>query len=423
MLQRNEAVLLMASRLLVPQMQRLVRLMKRPKGHVVPGVDLVLDPTAPVPAPSSLQPGEILVRNLFLSLDPAMRGWMNEGKSYVPPVPLGDIMRGGAIGAVVHSMNDKFARGDLVSGLFGWCEYAVASKAIVKLPSSFQLHDSTAWLGVLGMPGLTAYFGTFEVMRPKAGDTVVVSAAAGAVGSVVVCLAKRVIGCRVVAIAGGSEKCAWLKSSCGADVVIDYKNKETFTSEFKAATASGVDCYFDNVGGPLLDMVLNRLNKGARIAICGAISQYNAASKEEVFAPRNYMSLLVNSASMRGFVVFDFASQYKEAVAKLQVCVGVQQMRVCLFYCVRAYAAQEWLSEGKIVPKEHIVNGDRSLMPPPLSTICLNPNPLPDLGNAAGALQMLFDGRNDGKLIVRIDPSASASEAALSNIRGQTSKL
>jgi NADPH-dependent curcumin reductase CurA len=231
-------------------MQRLVRLMKRPKGHIIPGVDLVLDTKATVPSPSLLQPGEILVRNLFLSLDPAMRGWMNEGKSYVPPVSLGDIMRGGAIGAVVHSMNDKFATGDLVSGLFGWCEYAVASKAIVKLPADCKLQDSTAYLGVLGMPGLTAYFGTFEVMHPRAGDTVVVSGAAGAVGSVVVCLAKHVIGCRVVAIAGGIEKCAWLKETCGADVVIDYKNKDTFLGEFKAATSSGVDCYFDNVYTP-----------------------------------------------------------------------------------------------------------------------------------------------------------------------------
>lgn len=238
--------------MLVPELQRLVRLMKRPKGHIIPGVDLVLDAQAPVPSPSLLQPGEILVRNLFLSLDPAMRGWMNEGKSYVPPVPLGDVMRGGAIGAVVHSLNDKFVRGDLVSGLFGWCEYAVASKAIVKLPSDFQLHNSTAFLGVLGMPGLTAYFGTFEVMKPKAGDTVVVSGAAGAVGSVVVCLAKHVLGCRVVAIAGGSEKCAWLKAKCGADVVIDYKNRDTFLGEFKAATATGVDCYFDNVSRHLL---------------------------------------------------------------------------------------------------------------------------------------------------------------------------
>jgi NADPH-dependent curcumin reductase CurA len=221
--------------------------MKRPKGHIVTGVDLVLDTQAPVPTPSHLQPGEILVRNLFLSLDPAMRGWMNDGKSYVPPVPLGDVMRGGAIGAVVHSLNDKFSRGDLVSGLFGWCEYAVASKAIVKLPPDFQQHNSTAFLGVLGMPGLTAYFGTFEVMKPKAGEIVVVSGAAGAVGSVVCCLAKHVLGCRVVAIAGGSEKCAWLKAKCGADVVIDYKNTDTFMAEFKAATSSGVDCYFDNV--------------------------------------------------------------------------------------------------------------------------------------------------------------------------------
>jgi hypothetical protein len=221
--------------------------MKRPKGHIIPGVDLVLDTQAPVISPSLLQPGEILVRNLFLSLDPAMRGWMNEGKSYVPPVPLGEVMRGGAIGAVVHSRNDKFARGDLVSGLFGWCEYAVASKAVMKLPTDLRLLDATAYLGVLGMPGLTAYFGTFEVMHPKPGDTVVVSGAAGAVGSVVVSLAKHIIGCRVVAIAGGREKCSWLKEKCGADVVIDYKNKDTFLGEFKAATSSGVDCYFDNV--------------------------------------------------------------------------------------------------------------------------------------------------------------------------------
>lgn len=207
----------------------------------------MLDQSAPVPSPASLLPGEILVRNMFLSLDPAMRGWMNEGKSYVPPVPLGEVMRGGAIGAVVHSRNDKFARGDLVSGLFGWCEYAVASKAIVKLPSSFDLPSSTAFLGVLGMPGLTAYFGVFEVLRPRSGDTVVVSAAGGAVGSAVVCIAKRVLGCRVVAIAGGADKCQWVKQACGADVAIDYKNTDTFLSEFKAATSTGVDCYFDNV--------------------------------------------------------------------------------------------------------------------------------------------------------------------------------
>lgn len=278
----------MATRLVVPQVQRLVRLMKRPRGHVVPGVDLVLDQAAPVPAPASLKPGEILVRNLFLSLDPAMRGWMNEGKSYVPPVPLGDIMRGGAVGAVVHSMNDKFARGDLVSGLFGWCEYAVASKAIVKLPSDFSLQNSTAYLGVLGMPGLTAYFGTFEVMHPKAGDTVVVSAAAGAVGSVVVCLAKRVIGCRVVAIAGGKDKCAWLKESCGADVVIDYKSKDTFVNEFKAATSSGVDCYFDNViKNALLFSVAVILINVCFLSGWRTVARYGAKSLEQRRAHRH----------------------------------------------------------------------------------------------------------------------------------------
>mmetsp|Transcript_35197 Transcript_35197/g.111241 ORF Transcript_35197/g.111241 Transcript_35197/m.111241 type:complete len:231 (-) Transcript_35197:3-695(-) len=207
----------------LPQSQDAVRLMRRPMGEVVPGVDLVLG-TAPVPRPSDLSEGEVIVRNLWLSLDPAMRGWMDDAKSYIPPVPLGEVMRGGCVGEVVASRSSKFPLGCLVQGMFGWQEYTRSGpKGVVRVEPPPGI-PASMFLGVLGLTGMTAYFGLLDVGKPVKGETVVVSAAAGATGSVVAQIAKHVIGCHVVGIAGGADKCRWLVDDLGLDAAIDYKD-------------------------------------------------------------------------------------------------------------------------------------------------------------------------------------------------------
>ncbi|MFN2464611.1 MAG: NADP-dependent oxidoreductase [Candidatus Dormibacteria bacterium] len=304
-----------------------------------------------VPEPGD---GEILVQNLYVSLDPAMRGWMNEGRSYVPPVRIGEVMRAGAVGRVLSSRNAGFAPGDEVVGTFGVQDFAVSNgQGVMKIDTA--LAPAPAWLGTLGMPGLTAYFGLLEVGAMKAGETVVVSAAAGAVGTVVGQLAK-IKGGRVVGIAGGPEKCRWIVDELGFDAAIDYKNNDVPLG-LREHCPRGIDVYFDNVGGPILDACLARLARGARVAICGAISQYNNTGPAS--GPANYMSLLVNRARMQGFLVFDYLDRYGEAIVEMT----------------------GYYRSGQLKSREQVVVG---------------------LEAFPETLLMLFRGENTGKLVLRV---------------------
>lgn len=297
--------------------------------------------------------GQFLVRNAYISLDPAMRGWMNDGKSYVPPVGLGEVMRAGAVGRVEASNHPDFAVGDHVNGLFGVQDYAVSDgRGVQKVDP--ELAPLPAWLGVLGMTGMTAYFGLLEVGEYREGDVVVVSGAAGAVGSVAGQIA-RIKGSRVVGIAGGAEKCRHVVDTLGFDACIDYKQEDVKTA-LKQHCPDGIDLYFDNVGGDILDDVLTQIRLRARIVICGAISQYNNTTP--VKGPSNYLSLLVNRATMRGMVVFDHAKGYREAARDIA----------------------GWMQSGELVHHEQIVEG---------------------LERFPDALLMLFRGENLGKLVLK----------------------
>jgi NADPH-dependent curcumin reductase len=263
----------------------------------------------PVPEPAD---GEFLVKIVYLSLDPAMRGWMNEAKSYIPPVRIGEVMRALALGKVIASKNPKFALGDYAVGAFGVQEYAVSNGAGVTEVPNIGV-PLPVFLGTLGMTGMTAYFGLLDIGKPKEGETVVVSGAAGAVGGVVGQIAK-IKGCRAVGIAGGAAKCEYIVKELGFDAAIDYK-KDDVRKALHAACPKGIDVYFDNVGGDVLDAALTQLARGARIVICGAISQYNNTTP--IKGPSNYLSLLVNRASMTGMVVFDYADRYAEAAREM----------------------------------------------------------------------------------------------------------
>jgi NADPH-dependent curcumin reductase CurA len=298
--------------------------------------------------------GEVLVRVLYLSLDPAMRGWMNEGRSYIAPVRLGDPMRAGGVGVVVASKAPSFVPGDYAVGTLDVQEYAtVSARSLTKADPSVA--PLPVFLNVLGMPGMTAYFGLLDVGRPRPGDTVVVSGAAGAVGMTVGQIAK-IGGCRVVGIAGGPEKCAYVKDELGFDAAIDYKS-EDLGRALREHCPNGIDVYFDNVGGATLDAALARLALHARVVICGAISQYNNTTP--VAGPSNYLSLLVNRASMQGMVVFDYAERYAEA----------------------RRAMGTWLGEGKLKSREDVVRG---------------------LETFPETLLKLFKGENFGKLVLQV---------------------
>ena len=298
--------------------------------------------------------GEVRVELQYLSLDPAMRGWMNDAPSYLPPVALGEVMRAGGIGRVTASNYDRLAVGDTVTGMTGVQEHAILpGNAVFKAdPSAAPL---PTYLGTLGMTGMTAYFGLLEVGALQEGNTVVVSGAAGAVGSIAGQIAK-IKGCRVIGIAGGEEKCRFVVEELGFDACIDYKNADV-KAELKQLTPDRVDVYFDNVGGEILDIVLTRLARGARVVICGAISQYNEGKMR---GPSNYMALLVYRARMQGFVVFDYAAGYRDAAKELA----------------------GWLGEGKIVSKEDVVDGGVKAFPE--------------------ALLKLFRGENIGKLCLKV---------------------
>jgi len=298
--------------------------------------------------------GEFLVHVLYISLDPAMRGWMNEGRSYVPPVGIGELMRALGVGVVTESRNPRFAVGDHVSGPFGIQEYALSDgQRIMKIdPKAAPLPK---YLSVLGMPGMTAYFGLLETGQPKPGETVVVSAAAGAVGSLVGQIAK-IQNCRAVGIAGGAEKCSYVVHDLGFDAAIDYRSEDVRASLHKLCP-DGINVYFDNVGGTILEAALSNLARGARIVICGAVSQYNNTGP--MTGPRNYMSLLVERASMKGMLVFDYADRYPQAGAQMAA----------------------WIAAGKLKSREHIVEG---------------------LASFPETLLKLFTGENVGKLMLKV---------------------
>jgi NADPH-dependent curcumin reductase len=292
-----------------------VRLAQRPVG--TPGRECWSFTEEPVQQPAD--DGDVLVKTLSLSLDPAMRGWMNDAKSYIPPVGINEVMRAGGVGVVVASKNAAFAAGDTVSAGLGVQEYCLIPGDQIKRNgiTKIDLRAGTVnqWLNVLGMPGMTGYFGLMDVGMPQAGETVVISGAAGAVGQTVGQMAK-IKGCRVVGIAGGKAKCDWVVSELGFDACIDYKASPSSVKEgLKEHCPKGVDIYFDNVGGEILDTVLTRINRKARIIICGAISQYNNTTA--VQGPKNYLSLLVNRARMEGIVVFDYAERYHLAIAEM----------------------------------------------------------------------------------------------------------
>ncbi len=329
---------------------RQVRLAARPVGLPKPSDWQITDEAVADPVE-----GQILVEVSHLSLDPAMRGWMNEGKSYIRPVAIGEVMRAGGAGKVVKSSHPKFAVGDTVTGGFGVQQFALSDgKGVVKVDT--RLVPLPVYLGTLGMPGMTAYFGLLEIGKPKEGETVVVSGAAGAVGTVVGQIAK-IMGCRVVGIAGGAEKCKYLTSELGFDAAINYKDQDVKTM-LKEHCPKGIDVYFDNVGGDILDACLARLAMHARIVICGAISQYN--STEGMKGPANYMSLLVNRASMTGMVVFDYADRYAEA----------------------ARAMAGWIKAGRLKTKEDVVEGG--------------------IDAFNDTLLKLFRGENFGKLVLKV---------------------
>jgi hypothetical protein len=294
-----------------------IRLAKRPEG--LPTADTWELVEEPVPTPGA---GAFVIRQHYVSLDPAMRGWISDKKSYMPPVEIGAVMRGGSVGEVVASEHPDFKTGDYVSGWGGIQQYVASDgKGWHKIDP--QLAPLPTYLGTLGMPGLTAYFGLLRIGALQEGETVVVSAAAGAVGSVVGQIAK-IKNCRVVGIAGGPKKCGYLTGELGFDAAIDYK-KDNIYKRLKESCPEGVDVYFDNVGGDILDTVLTQLKHGARIPICGAVSQYNNTGKMQ--GPSNYMALLVKRARMEGFLVMDFAREYPKALAEMARWVKSGQLK------------------------------------------------------------------------------------------------
>jgi NADPH-dependent curcumin reductase len=327
------------------------RLAARPIGLPKPSDWEVID--EPAGSPSD---GEFLVRVEYLSVDPAMRTWMNAGRSYVPPVGIGEVMRAAGIGRVINSCHPDFAAGDEVYGVFGVQRYALSDGRDVT-PVDTSLAPAPVHLGVLGISGLTAYFGLLDVGQPRPGQTVVVSGAAGSVGSIAGQIA-RINGCRVIGIAGGEDKCRWLVEELGFDAAIDYKAGE-LRAQLKTHAPNGIDVFFDNVGGEALEAALSRLARGARVVICGAVSQYNAAG--ELRGPANYMQLLVARASMTGFVIFDYADRYGEGVAQLA----------------------NWLRSGELRSREEVIHGD--------------------VGDFPEVLLALFRGHNTGKLVLAFD--------------------
>lgn len=332
------------------ELNRKIYFVKRPEG--LPSLEHFEVREEAVPEPKE---GEVLIRTLYLSVDPYMRGRMRDVKSYIPPFQLNEVLSGGVVGEVVKSNHESYTNGDIVLGNLGWQDYSAANgKHLTKIdPNSAPV---TTALGILGMPGMTAYFGLLDIGQPAKGETVFVSGAAGAVGSVVGQIAK-LKGCRVVGTAGSDKKINYLKEELGFDEALNYKTTPNMKEALKKACPDGIDVYFDNVGGELSDTVMKLINYQARIVICGQISLYNIEKAD--IGPRIQPQLIVKSALMKGFTVGDYKGRTKEAVADLS----------------------KWLSEGKLKYEENVVNG---------------------LENTPQAFIGLFHGENLGKQLVKV---------------------
>jgi NADPH-dependent curcumin reductase CurA len=335
----------------MPETNRRFLLRNRPNGRITSDTFELVE--EPVP---EIKDGEALVRTRWVSLDPTNRAWIGETPTYLPPVAIGEVMRGLALGEVVASKHPSYKEGQLVQGLIGWQEWAVASDAapliaVTEVPGV----PPSLYLGVLGMTGLTAWVGLTDIGRPQPGETVVVSAAAGAVGSVAGQIAK-IKGARVVGIAGGPEKCALVTDRLGFDAAVDHKASD-WRDQLVAATPDGIDVDFENVGGEIMDAIFARLNLRARVALCGLISGYNDVGAPT--GPRNFSALLVQRATLQGFIILDHLQRAPEAAAEIG----------------------PWLRDGKLQPLETIVEGFDQL---------------------PTAINMLFDGANTGKLVVRV---------------------
>lgn len=331
---------------------RMVRLAARPVG-LPKASDFTIE-DGPMPEPKD---GEFRVRVRVLSLDPAMRGWMNEARSYVPPVGIGEVMRGYAGGVVEASKHPGFPDGTNVTGLFGVQRYAISDGSRVSKVDADQA-PLERWVGGLGMPGQTAYFGLLDIGQPKEGETVVVSAASGAVGQIVGQIAK-IHGARAVGIAGGPEKCKFLTETLGFDAAVDYK-RDDFVEQLRQATPKRIDVYFENVGGPVGDACIMRMNQGGRVPVCGLIHFYNATEMMPGLSAPAMASVLVNRVTMRGFIVFDYARRYGEAAEHLG----------------------KWYADGKLKMKEDVREGG-------VDAFC-------------ETLNELYSGGNLGKLVLRI---------------------
>ncbi len=320
----------------------------RPVGRVSPANFEFRE--APAPTPGD---GEILVKNLYLSFDPAMRGWMEDRPSYIPPVAIGEVMRAGAVGQVVASNDASFPVGSTVSGMFGWQEYALAGRGRA---TPIAAGTPLTWpLGVLGITGLTAYFGMLDIGKPQPGETVVVSGAAGATGSIAAQIA-RIQGARAIGIAGGAEKCAWLRNEARLDAAIDYK-AEDVGARLSELCPNGIDVFFDNVGGEILEAVIDRIALRARIVLCGGISGYN--EKEPPPGPRNLMNIVRQRARIEGLIVIDYARRFAEGAAQLAA----------------------WVRAGELAHREDVQHG---------------------IENAPRTFLRLFSGENTGKQLLQV---------------------
>jgi len=327
---------------------RQVLLKSRPNGMISEENFAMFEGAIPV-----IEQGQLLIRTKYISLDPAIRGWMNAGTTYIKGIELGAPVRVFVAGEVLESKHDDFTPGTFVSGLFTAQEYLVSDgKGLSKLDASAE--NLSKHLGILGMPGMTAYFGLLKKGQPKAGDTIYISAAAGIVGSTVGQIA-RIKGCKVIGSAGTAAKCKYLLDECGFDVAINYK-EEDLHKALKKHAKDGVDIYYDNVGGETLDIALANLAKGARVVICGAISQYN---KTEMYGPKNYMKIVTARGTMTGIIVFDYLQEYPQAVEEINT----------------------WLESGELKTREHIDEG---------------------LENFPSTLIKLYSGENFGKLLLKI---------------------